>query len=146
MERRELHCDRCNENTQHTFRYHVTKTKHYSVISVGAGERTLTLICHGCLLETLIPKNQAEPLIIGYDEEIAVGEANYHMEKGDNKGAEKILKKVLKKNPKHPQALYSMAKCLISQTKYSEAEFFVKNLEIDFPEHNDVKDLRKLMP
>ena len=58
MERRELHCDRCNENTQHTFRYHITKTKHYSVVSIGAGERTVTLICHGCLLETRIPKKR----------------------------------------------------------------------------------------
>ena len=91
-------------------------------------------------------KNDAEQLIEGYDKEIVVGEANECMEKGDNKNAEKILKKLLKKDPKHPQGLYSMAKCLISQTKYSEAEFFVKNLEIDFPEHNDVKDLRKLMP
>ena len=42
MERRELHCERCNEDTQHTFRYHITKTKHYSVVSIGAGEHTLT--------------------------------------------------------------------------------------------------------
>ena len=146
MERRELHCERCNEDTQHTFRYHITKTKHYSVVSIGAGEHTLTLICHGCLLETPVVKNDAEQLMAGYDKEITVGEANEYMEKGDNKNAEKKLKKLLKKDPKHPQAVYSMAKCLISQVKYSEAEFYVKNLEIDFPEHNDVKDLRKLMP
>ena len=37
-------------------------------------------------------------------------------------------------------------KCLISQTKYDEAEFYVKNLEIDYPEDQDVVGLRKLMP
>ena len=146
MERRELHCEKCDENTQHTFRYHITKTKHYSVVSVGAGERTITLICHGCLLETPVSKNDAEQLMVGYDKEITVGEANEHMEKGDNKNAEKKLKKLLKKDPKYPQAVYSMAKCLISQVKYSEAEIYVKNLEMDFPEQDEVKVLRKLMP
>ena len=146
MERRELYCDRCKENTQHTFRYHITKTKHYSAISIGAGERTVTLICHGCLLETPVAKNDAEQLIAGYDKDIAVWEANECMEKGDNKNAEKKLKKLLTKDPKHPQGVYSMAKCLISQTKYSEAEFYVKNLELDFSENDDVKALRKLMP
>ena len=146
MERRILHCDRCNEDTQHTFRYHISKTKHYSVVSIGAGERTITLICHGCLLETHLTKNDSEQLIEHYDKQIAVGESYEHMEKGDQKKAEKKLKKVLKKDPKFPQAVYAMAKCLISQTKYDEAEFYVKNLEIDFPEQNEVKDLRKLMP
>jgi tetratricopeptide (TPR) repeat protein len=146
MERRQLDCERCNENTQHTFRYHITKTKHYSVVSIGAGERTVTLICHGCLLETRIEKNDAQELMVAYDKEIAVGEANEHMEKGETKKAEKKLNKVLKKDPKYPPAVYSMAKCLLSQTKYDEAEFYIKNLEIDFPEDTTVKDLRKLMP
>jgi len=146
MERRELFCERCGENTQHTFRFHTTKTKHYSVVSVGEGERTVTLICHGCLLESAIEKSAVQELIFEYDKEIAVGEAYHYMENGDNKNAEKKLKKVLKRDPKYSQAVYAMGKCLISQTRYSEAEFFVKNLEIDFPDNNEVEDLRRLMP
>jgi len=146
MERRQLDCERCNENTQHTFRYHITKTKHYSVVSIGAGEKTVTLICHGCLLETLIEKNTAKELMIEYDKEIAVVESNEHMEKGEFKQSEKKLKNILKNDPKHTQALFSMSKCLISQSKYEEAEIYLKHLESNFPEALDVKDLRKLMP
>jgi len=68
------------------------------------------------------------------------------MEKGDNKKAEKILKKLLKKIPKYGPANYAISKCLISQTKYDDAEFYVKNLEIDYPEDQDVAGLRKVMP
>ena len=146
MERRQLDCERCKENTQHTFRYHITKTKHYSVVSIGAGEKTITLICHGCLLETLIEKNTAKELMIEYDNEIAVGEANQIMEKGDFRKAEKKLKKILKNDPRYPQAIFSMSKCLISQSRYDEAEIYLKQLEINFPDALDVKDLRKLMP
>ena len=146
MERRELHCDRCGQNTQHTFRYHTTKTKHYSVVSVGKGDRSITVICHGCLVETPISKRDANPLIEEYDKEIAVAEAMELMNKGESTKAEKKLMKVLKKDPKQPQAVYAMAKCLISQTRYQDAEIYVKNLEIDFPEQEEVKDLRKLMP
>jgi len=146
MERRQLDCERCNENTQHTFRYHITKTKHYSVVSIGAGEKTVTLICHGCLLETLIEKNTAKELMVEYDKEIAVGESNEHMEKGEFGKAEKKLKKILKNDPKYPQAVFSMSKCLISQSRYDEAEIYLKHLENNFPEALDVQDLRKLMP
>jgi tetratricopeptide (TPR) repeat protein len=146
MERRQLDCERCNENTQHTFRYHITKTKHYSVVSIGAGEKTVTLICHGCLLETLIENNTAKELMVEYDKEIAVMESNEQMEQGAFKKAEKKLEKILKNEPQHPQALFSMSKCLISQSKYEEAEIYLKHLESNFPEALDVKDLRKLMP
>jgi hypothetical protein len=39
-----------------------------------------------------------------------------------------------------------MSKCLISQSRYDEAEIYLKHLENNFPEALDVKDLRKLMP
>ena len=146
MERRNLDCERCNENTQHTFRYHITKTKHYSVVSIGAGEKTVTLICHGCLLETLVDKNNSKELMVEYDKEIEVGESNQQMEKGDFRKAEKKLKKVLKKDPKFPQAVFSMSKCLIAQSKYDEAEIYLKHLENNFPDALDVKELRKIMP
>ena len=65
---------------------------------------------------------------------------------GAFKKAEKKLEKILKNEPQHPQALFSMSKCLISQSKYEEAEIYLKRLESNFPEALDVKDLRKLMP
>jgi hypothetical protein len=39
-----------------------------------------------------------------------------------------------------------MSKCLISKSRYDEAEIYLKQLEINFPDALDVKDLRKLMP
>ena len=57
MESREIHCQKCNKTTHHTFRYHITKTKHYSVVSVGSGKKEITLVCHVCLLETYVDKN-----------------------------------------------------------------------------------------
>jgi thioredoxin-like negative regulator of GroEL len=97
-------------------------------------------------LETLIEKNTAKELMIEYDKEIEVVESNEHMEKREFKQSEKKLKNILKKDPKHTQALFSISKCLISQSKYEEAEIYLKYLESNFPEALDVKDLRKLMP
>jgi len=146
MERRQLECPRCEKETEQTFRYHISKTKHYSVVSIGEGEKAVTVICHGCLLERPVDKEYAKELMVRYDNEITVAQAHELMERGDNKKAEKILKKLLKKFPKYGPGLYAISKSLISQTKYAEAEFYVKNLEIDYPEDQDVVGLRKLMP
>jgi hypothetical protein len=90
MERRQLDCERCNENTQHTIRYHITKTKHYSVVSIGSGDKSISVICHGCLFETFITNPiTLEEFMVEYDKEIAVGESNEQMEKGDFRKAEK---------------------------------------------------------
>ena len=139
MESREIHCQQCNKTTQHTFRYHITKTKHYSVVSVGPGKKDISLVCHVCLSETEIPKNDSKELIKQYDNEIAVGEANELMSKGKDSKAEGKLKKVLKRDPGYGQALYSMSKCLISQAKYGEAEYYIKILETKFPDDPEIK-------
>jgi len=146
MESRELHCQRCNKDTQHTFRYHITKTKHYSVVSVGSGKKEITLVCHVCLLETSVDKNDSKELVKQYDNEIATGEANELMDKGKDSKAENKLRKVLKKDPEFPQALYSISKCLISQAKYGEAEFYIKILESKFPDIPEIKELRDSLP
>lgn len=145
MESQQIHCERCNEETKHTFRYHTQKTKHYSTFSFGEGDKSVTVICHGCLLERALEKNYERQMIDKFDCEIATGMAHELMEQGENKKAQKFLKKLLKKNPKYGPGLYAMAKCLISQTKYDEAEFYVKNLEMDYPNNTDVEELRRLM-
>ena len=146
MESREIHCQQCNKTTQHTFRYHITKTKHYSVVSVGSGKKEITLVCHACLLETYVDKNDSKELIKQYDNEIAVGEANELMSKGKDSKAEGKLKKVLKKDPDHGQALYSMSKCLISQARYGEAKSYIKNLKDKFPDAPEIKELQDELP
>ena len=146
MESREMDCQKCNKATLHTFRYHITKTKHYSVVSVGSGKKEITLVCHVCLLETSVDKNDSKELVIQYDNEIATGEANELMDKGKDSKAENKLRKVLKKDPEFPQALYSISKCLISQAKYGEAEFYIKILENKFPDIPEIKELRDSLP
>jgi len=146
MESREIHCQKCNKTTQHTFRYHITKTKHYSVVSVGSGKKEITLVCHVCLLETLVDKNDSKELIKQYDNEIAVGEANELMSKGKDSKAESKLRKVLKKDPNFGQALYSMSKCLISQARYGEAKSYIANLEDKFPDAPEIKELQDELP
>jgi tetratricopeptide (TPR) repeat protein len=146
MESREISCLRCNKDTQHTFRYHITKTKHYSVVSVGSGKKEITLVCHVCLLETSIEKKDSKELVKQYDNKITTGEANELMDKGKDSKAENKLRKVLKKDPEFPQALYSISKCLISQAKYGEAEFYIKILENKFPDIPEIKQLRDSLP
>ena len=146
MESREIHCQKCNKDTQHTFRYHITKTKHYSVVSVGSGKKDISLVCHVCLSETFLDKNDSKELIKEYDNVIAVGEANELMSKGEDSKAESKLKKVLKKDPDHGQALYSMSKCLISQARYGEAKSYIKNLEDKFPDAPEIKELQDELP
>ena len=146
MESREMDCQKCNKDTLHTFRYHITKTKHYSVVSVGSGKKEITLVCHVCLLETSVDKNDSKELVKQYDNEIETGEANELMDKGKDSKAENKLRKVLKKDPEFPQALYSISKCLISQAKYGEAEFYIKILENKFPDIPEIKELRDSLP
>jgi hypothetical protein len=146
MESRGMHCSRCNKDTQHTFRYHITKTKHYSLVSVGSGKKEITVVCHVCLLETSIEKKDSKELVKQYDNEIATGEANELMDKGKDSKAERKLRKVLNKDPEFPQALYSISKCLISQAKYGEAEFYIKILENKFPDIPEIKELRDSLP
>lgn len=85
-------------------------------------------------------------MIFKFDSEIATQLAHECMDNGKPKDAQKLLKKLLKKNPKYGPGLYAMSKCLISQTKYDESEIYIKNLEADYPDSNEVIELRKLIP
>lgn len=84
-------------------------------------------------------------MINKFDCEIATVMAHELMEQGEPKHAQNLLKKLLKKNPKYGPGVFAMAKCLISQTKYDEAEIYVINLEMDYPNNTDVQELRRLM-
>ena len=145
MERQQIFCERCNKETEHTFRYHTQKIKHYSTFSFGEGDKSISIICHGCLLEQGLEKNYERRMIEKFDCEIATSISHQYMDDGKPRDAQKLLKKLLKKNPKYGPGVFAMAKCLISQTKYGEAEIYVKNLEIDYPHNTDVEELRRLM-
>jgi tetratricopeptide (TPR) repeat protein len=145
MERQQIHCERCQKETEHTFRYHTQKTKHYSSFSFGEGDKSVTIICHGCLLERSLEKNYEREMIDKFDCEIATGMAHELIEKGEPNNAQKLLKKLLKKNPNYGPGIFAMAKCLLSQKKYDEAEIYVINLETDYPNNEDVEELRRMM-
>lgn len=145
MERQQIDCPRCEKETEHTFRYHTQKTKHYSAFSFGDGQKSVSIICHGCLLERGLDKEFEKEMIDKFDCEIAVLVADQFMDEGKPKKANKMLKKLLKKNPEYAPGLYSMTKCLMCQTKYDDAEIYLKNLEVNYPRDPTVRDLRKLM-
>lgn len=145
MERRMATCQRCGETAQHTIRYHTTQTKHYSVVSFGGGDKALSVICHGCLLEIQIPQDEAKPLIAEYDKQLAAAEADALIEDGNHKKAEKKLRKILKKDPGHVHSAYILAKCLINQSRKDEAEPLIRKLEADYPDDDTIKELRSTM-
>lgn len=84
--------------------------------------------------------------MVEYDKEIAVGEANELMDKQKYSKAKNKLRRVLNKDPEFPQALYSISKCSINQSKYAEAECYIKALETKFPDVPEIKELRDLLP
>lgn len=84
-------------------------------------------------------------MIDKFDCEIATGMAHELIEKGEPNNAQKLLKKLLKKNPNYGPGIFAMAKCLLSQKKYDEAEIYVINLETDYPNNEDVEELRRMM-
>ncbi len=97
-------------------------------------------------MERALEKDYERQMIFKFDSEIATQLAHECMDNGKPKDAQKLLKKLLKKNPKYGPGLYAMSKCLISQTKYDESEIYIKNLEADYPDSNEVIELRKLIP
>jgi hypothetical protein len=94
MEKDELFCDRCKTNQLHTFRLYETKTKHYSAFSIGA-DYSVSVICHGCLLESRIPKQEESMLIKKYQSKIACWEGFDLLEKGKQDKAIKQFRKAL---------------------------------------------------
>lgn len=145
MERRMATCQRCSETVQHTIRYHTTQTKHYSVVSFGGGDKALSVICHGCLLEMQIPQDEAKLLIAEYDNQLAAAEAGALIDENNHKKAEKKLRKILKKNPDHAHSRFMLARCFIEQSRKDEAEPLVRRLESDYPDDDEVKNLRNTM-
>lgn len=145
MERINSFCQRCNDEKEHTLRYHISKTKHYSVVSFGGGDKMITIICHGCLLENRVPSNDEKYLIDKYDKMILVGEAFHHIEERKSNKAKKILEKILKKEPTHVQARFALAKCLIELENYSEAREILNSLNQEFPNESEIEDLQKII-
>lgn len=101
------------------------------------------MICHGCLLESKLSKNDESHLIAKYLKKLACQEAYEMYEHGKYDKAEKQFKKVLKEEPDHANALYGLAKCLIAQGRRDEARGFVDNLTSRFPEYEEVKELKQ---
>ena len=96
--------------------------------SKGSGKKEITLVCHVCLLETLVDKNDSKELIKEYDNVIAVGEANELMSKGKDSKAESKLKKVLKKD--HPKIVKIVEKYSdVQELKDGTAELIIEILK-----------------
>ncbi len=145
MESHQLQCERCNEQTKHTLRYHTKKTKHYSSFSFGEGDKSISVICHGCLLEKPIEKTYEKKIMERFDCEIATSISHELMENTEFKKAYKLLQKVLKKNPEYGPAVYAITKCSISQKKHDEANIHLKILEKIYPNNTEVEELRNLI-
>ena len=144
MEKIEGFCNRCQSTQIHTFRLYEQKTKHYSAFSIGANHQ-VTSICHTCLLESALPKNEEALLIRKYKKLLLCQEGYELTQNGKTDGAIKKFKKVLKEDPDHPQALYGLAKGLISLQRYSEAEPFVAQLSNLYPQDGDVAEMRTIL-
>lgn len=142
MEKAEIHCNRCNDTTLHTIRLYETKTKHYSVVSFGSDQH-VSCICHTCLLESEFAKNIQKELIEKYNKQLAVSHAYELMEQNKQGKAEKIFRNILKNDGNYDQAAYGLSKCLINQNKYDEAKNYVDKLEIQFPNLEEVIELKK---
>ncbi len=141
MEKTELSCTRCQGDQLHTIRLYEKKTKHYSSFSFGS-THYVSAICHGCLLETYFDTLRQALLIRKYEHLILATEGYELHEKGKTNDAIKKFRKVLKNDPKHPQALYGLAKSLIAQGKTEEAKSYVDSLTVILPEHEEVKELK----
>ena len=114
MEKVKGFCKRCKSNQLHTFRLYERKTKHYSAFSIGA-ERYLTFICHGCLLETSMPKKEEARLIRKYTMQLTCAEGFELLRNGKIDKAIKKFNQVLKEDPKNLQAADGLAKCFFAQ-------------------------------
>ena len=144
MEKMEAFCNRCNNNQIHTFRLYETKTKHYSAFSIGA-DYSVSVICHGCLLETRIQKKDESMLIKKYQSKIACWEGFEILEKGNPGKSIKKFKKALKDDPQFPQALYGLAKCHVMMKQFHEAKMYVDELNLDYSEVQEIKELKEII-
>lgn len=144
MESTQLQCNRCQDEQKHTFRFYERKTKHYSSVSFGS-EKSVTVICHGCLLESPLEKEYEKQLIAKYVKSLIALEGLDLYEHGKYDKALKQFKKVLKEDPDHPTGLYGLAKCLIALGRYDEARGYIDNLTTRFPEEKEVIELKQIL-
>jgi len=144
MESIQVNCERCDSEQKHTFRMYEQRTKHYSVIS-GRPKRSVTVICHGCLLEGPLDKGYEKQMIEKFTGQVMVAEGFELSQQGKYDKAMKKFKKNLKNDPGNLQAVYGLATCLIAKGSYDEARGFVDRLGSEMPDNTDVKELKKTL-
>ena len=144
MESIQVNCERCDSEQKHTFRMYEQRTKHYSVIS-GRPKRSVTVICHGCLLEGPLDKGYEKQMIEKFTGQVMVAEGFELSQQGKYDKAMKKFKKNLKNDPGNLQAVYGLATCLIAKGEYDEARVFVDRLGSEMPDNEDVKELKKTL-
>ena len=144
MESIQNDCEQCGSEQKHTFRMYEQRTKHYSVIS-GRPKRSVTIICHGCLLEGPLEKGYEKQMIEKFTSQIMSGEGFELYQQGNYNKAMKKFKKNLKNNPDDLQSVYGLATCLVAQGSYDEARGFVDRLVSEMPDNEDVKELKKTL-
>ena len=144
MESIQMSCAQCGSEQKHTFRMYEQRTKHYSVIS-GRPKRSVTIICHGCLLEGPLDKGYEKQMIEKFTGQVMVAEGFELSQQGKYDKAMKKFKKNLKNDPGNLQAVYGLATCLIAKGSYDEARGFVDRLGSEMPDNEDVKELKKTL-
>ena len=144
MESIQKDCEQCGSEQKHTFRMHEQRTKHYSVIS-GRPKRSVTIICHGCLLEGPLDKGYEKQMIEKFTGQVMVAEGFELYQQGNYNKAMKKFQKNLKDDPGNLQAVYGLATCLIAKGSYDEARGFVDRLGSEMPDNTDVKELKKTL-
>ena len=144
MESIQVNCGRCDSEQKHTFRMYEQRTKHYSVIS-GRPKRSVTIICHGCLLEGPLDKGYEKQMIEKFTGQVMVAEGFELYQQGKYDKAIKKFKKNLKNEPGDLQAVYGLATCLIAKGEYDEARGFVDHLSSEMPDNEDVNELKQTL-
>ena len=144
MESIQVNCEQCGSEQKHTFRMYEQRTKHYSVIS-GRPKRSVTIICHGCLLEGPLDKEYEKQMIEKFTAQVMAGEGFELYQQGKYDKAIKKFKKNLKNDPENLQAVYGLATCLIAKGEYDEARGFVDHLSSEMPDNEDVNELKQTL-
>ena len=144
MEKTQGYCNRCQSDQIHTFRLYEQKTKHYSAFSIGANHK-VTAICHNCLLESPLPKNEEKLMIRTFMRRLACAEGFEFLKNGKVDKARKKFEKILKEDSEQAQALYGMAKSLIAQNRFNEARKYVDDLSVHYSETDEVKELKEIL-
>ena len=144
MESIQADCEQCGSEQKHTFRMYEQRTKHYSVIS-GRPKRSVTIICHGCLLEGPLDKGYEKQMIEKFTGQVIVAEGFELYQQGNYNKAMKKFQKNLKDDPGNLQAVYGLATCLITKGEYDEARVFVDRLDSEMPDNEDVRELKQTL-